>query len=400
MQSLVSKITRQIQQTVFALFFKIRDRCFIFASLIAVLVYVFPLTEGNFKLLVLSQGLFLLWVGLKFVFKLGEMRFSPYEMIGWWVLGLVLIVNLWINQDNYRVAEKSFQFASAHIAGILAFALAAQWAARNLKPEQILEYLAWMLIPLVILAALLGFQASNRANPYSIHPNWWGETAFGFSLCALAVKRRNFKIIFIIIALLLMYTVQSRGAMLATVISVFTYWILQFRPFGKTALKRLIFAFASVVSILFFLFVMDWLPLVVNFVEERVLLLYDSYRDFDATLAGRLPRWKDSVAIFWENPIFGHGFDTLTKTHNGFLRLAAEGGILLLGIILAFMFSAMLNAWRRRNDLAFAILLGVSAYFMTYPRSLNLNIVGVIFLLSLFRWENTEARRSTFGMQR
>jgi len=244
-----------------------------------------------------------------------------------------------------------------------------------------------MLVPLIIWTVILGLQTSGRANPYALHPNWWGEMAFGFSLCALAVKRRKIKRIFISIAFFLMYMVQSRGAMLATVISVFIYWILQFRPFGKTELKRLIFNFLLVVSILFFLFFMDWLPLIVNFVEERILFLDDPYRGLGTGLTGRLDNWKESVAIFWGNPIFGHGVDTLIETHNGFLRLAAEGGIMLFGIILTLMFSAMLSAWRRRNNLVFAILLGISAYFMTYPRALNLNLVGFIFLLSLFSWK-------------
>ena len=394
----MANITRTFEEKVFAPRFKIRDRCFIFATLTSIIVYVFALTGGNFQLLVLAQGLFVLWVIYNFVFKRGEIHFSPYGITAWWILGLVLVGNLWINNANYSVAEKGFQFAAAHIAGILVFALAAQWAARNLNPKQILEYLAWMITPIAIFAILLGWGYTNRAYPLGIHPNWWGETAFGLSLCALAVKRPNFRIFFIIIALLLMYKVQSRGAMISSVISVLTYWILSFRPFGKTALKRLIIALFSAAGILMFIFAMDWLSPTVTFVEDRILLLYDPYRGLGTGFTGRLYTWRESVGIFWENSLFGHGYDTLIKVHNGFLRFAAEGGIILFGMIVVMIVSAMVHAWRQRNDLVFAALLGIVGFFMSYPRGLNLNIVGVVFLLSLFPWElqQWKDRRGTF----
>jgi len=387
MASLIANINRTFEEKVSAPRFKIRDRCFIFATLTSIMVYVFAFTGGNFQLLVVAQGLFSLWVIYNFVFKLDEIHFSPYGITAWWILGLVLVGNLWINNANYSLATKSFQFAATHVAGILVFALAAQWAARNLNPKQILEYVAWMVAPIAIFGIFLGWGYTNRAYPLGIHANWWGETAFGLLLCALAVKRLNFKIFFIIIALLLMYKVQSRGAMVSSVISVFTYWILSFRPFGKTALKRLIVVLFSAAGILFFIFAMDWLSPTVTFVEDRILLLYDPYRGLGTGFTGRLYSWRESIGIFLENPLFGHGYDTLSKVHNGFLRFAAEGGIILFGMIVVMIVSAMLTAWRQRNDLVFATLLGIVVYFMSYPRALNLNIVGLVFLLSLFSWE-------------
>jgi O-antigen ligase len=354
------------------------------------MVYVFALSGGNFQLLVVVQWLFSLWVIYNFVFKLGEIHFSPYGITAWWILGLVLVGNLWINNANYSVAQKSFQFAATHVVGILIFALAAQWAARNLNPERILEYLGWMLAPVAIFGIFLGWGSSNRADPFGIHPNWWGETAFGLSLCVLAVKNRNFKIFVTIIALFLMYVVQSRGAMAATLVSAFTYWILSFRPFGKTALKRLIVVLFSVAGILFFIFAMDWLSPTLTFVEDRILLLHDPYRGLGTGFTGRLYSWKESIRFFLENPFFGHGFDTFSKVHNGFLRFAAEGGIILFGMIVVMIVSAMVHAWRQRNDLVFATLLGIVGYFMSYPRALNLNVVGVVFLLSLFPWEHQQ----------
>ena len=132
---------------------------------------------------------------------------------------------------------------------------------------------------------------------------------------------------------------------------------------------------------------MDWLAPTVTFFEDHILLLYDPYRGLGTGFTSRVYSWKESIDIFLKKPVFGHGLDTLNFVHNGFLRFASEGGIILFGVILVMILSALGSAWRKRNDLAFAILIGVIVYFMTYPRALNLNVVGVLFMLSLFPWD-------------
>lgn len=367
---------------------KLRNKCLAFAALIASMVYVFAFTGGNFQRLVIAQVLFILWVALNIVFKLGKIKFSTYDITALWFLGLVLIGNLLLNQENYSVTNVSFTFAAAHIVGIFAFSFAAQWASRNLQPYLIFEFLAWMLAPLAVLAIVMGW--ANRSyihlTPFGIHHNWWGEMAFGFVICALAVRLIKARIAFLVCGLLLMYAMQSRGASFSAAVSILTYWLLGFRPFGKTAMRRLVLTLIALGSIVFFMVAMGWWPYIVAFVEQRILLLNDPYRGLGTGLTHRLSLWKEAVAIFWENPIFGHGFDTFDSVHNGFLRFAAEGGVMLLGIISAMIISALVYAWRQRIDLVFASLLGMVTYFMTYPRALNLNIVGVLFLLTLFRW--------------
>lgn len=383
------RITRFFQKSAYSCNRDINYRCFIFAVLIAALVYGFVFTGGDFRALIIVQGLFIFWVILNFVFKTEKFRFSTYGIIAWWVLSLILFGNIWYNIDNYNLSTVSFLFAFAHVAGVIAFAMAAQWAARNLNPTLIFELLAWMLAPLSLLVIVLWFIVGikGRAEFLGLHPNWWGEMAFGFVLCALSIRLIKVRIAFIGYGLLIMYIVQSRGAMLAALVSILTFWILGLRPFGKTAMKRSLYALVGSVIVLFFVFIMDWLPNIIAFVEERVLLLYNPYRGLGTGFTGRLSQWQEGMSVFIENPILGNGFDTLQYIHNGFLRFAAEGGVILFGVMTFMIVSALVYAWRQRIDLAFAALLGISTYFMTYPRALNLNIVGVLFLLTLFRWK-------------
>ncbi len=372
----------------------------IFSGFIAAMVYIFAITGGNFKQLVIVQGIFVLWVVISIVSSQGRIVISAHSIFILLILAVVLSSNLFVNYGNYGAADRSFAFAVAHVGGILVFAFSAQWAVSNLQPDYILESMAWMLAPLVIWALAIGWVngESSRAAPFGIHPNWWGEVAFGFILCSLALKRVMVKIFFIVIGVGLMIMVQSRGAFLAAIVSLLAYLIMQNRPFGIVAVKKLtIFGFIMFGGLIVVIATGLW-STILDIVESKILLLNDPYRGLDSDLTGRLAGWREAVAIFIENPVFGQGFDTLAGVHNGFLRWAGEGGILLLGFMLLLMISAMVRSWRIRNDWAFAALLGIMAYMMTYPRALNLNLVGMVFFLALFPWKGVRIRSGNVNL--
>jgi len=99
-----------------------------------------------------------------------------------------------------------------------------------------------------------------------------------------------------------------------------------------------------------------------------------------------LEGWHQALSIFAENPIFGQGLDTLNEVHNGFLRLAGEGGLLLLLPILFMMGMAVYQSLKNRNYLALSVLFGYAVYALTYPRMLNMNLASAIFYLCVFYW--------------
>jgi O-antigen ligase len=110
-------------------------------------------------------------------------------------------------------------------------------------------------------------------------------------------------------------------------------------------------------------------------------------------LTGRLDGWQKAFDIFMAQPIFGQGFDTLTEVHNGFLRLAGEGGLMLLLVTVALIGTGLRNAMKTKNYLAASIILGYLIYAMTYPRMLNMNLAAAVFYLSVFPWKRDSSAR-------
>ncbi len=366
--------------------------CTIFAIFVSSMVYVFGITGGNFTYLLSIQGLFILWVFLSILMRSSVSTFSESGVSVLVILALVLCSNLVVNHANYGQAEYNLMFSVAHVLGVLVFAAAVQWATSNLEPQRIFRTIALLLLPLVAVAFLVGAGTSglSRAAPFGVHPNWWGEVAFGYILCSLAYRKWTVKIAFVAVGLSLMILVESRGALLGSIVSIALLIALQFRPFGHVAAQRLAL-FASVIgAIVAVLIVTDSWVTIYDFIRLEVFLLDDPYRGLDSNLAGRLDGWREAADVFASNPIFGQGLDTLSDVHNGFLRWAGEGGLLLLGVMLALIAWAFVRSWKTHDDWAVAALSGILVYMMTYPRALNLNIVGIILMFSLFRWRDDD----------
>lgn len=355
--------------------------------LIASMAYVFAISGGSFRLLVTSQAGFLIGITCIVLLSVKRSRVDLYNIAAWFVLAIILVGNVFINLKSYSHAETSANFAILHIGGVIVAAFGIQWADRNLKPILILEYLAWMLAPLAIIVFMLGWGAitgSIRFKPFGIQPNWWGEIALALIFSAFAVRQLSVKTLFILFGLVLLLFVQSRGALLAALVAILIQLLLRLKAAPKTAPHILI-----IISLLFFttttIFgLMGWVEPAIYFIKQKIVLIDHPYRGLGTGLVGRLEGWFSAITIFSENPILGGGFDTLSNVHNGFLRMAGEGGVLLLGMIVLMMFCAMVKAWQYNNFLTLSVLPGIGVYFLTYPRMLNLNVLGIIFIFCLF----------------
>lgn len=91
-------------------------------------------------------------------------------------------------------------------------------------------------------------------------------------------------------------------------------------------------------------FLLSWQSLVPTSVQERVLMTYDKGdRQLDTSAQDRVTLWNDAVDLFHQNPVLGAGFDTYqwqhrvsiyTDTHNYFLKVLVETGIVGLMLFL------------------------------------------------------------------
>ncbi len=309
------------------------------------------------------------------------------------ILGQILIIGTTLSASRRILVEGLRGVGLPHIWGSF-FIFAAQWAASNLQLENLLGYISLMLAPLILSALYVGlidFEKS-RSIPFGLHPNWWEEVAFGFVLCSLVLKRFLLKAFFIGIGIGLMISVQSRGALLAVLVLFLAYFIMQFRPLGEASIKRLLILSVVFLVCLIISFVTGLLSEFLNIIESKVLLLNDPYRGIDSRMTGRLDGWMHAIMIFKDNPVFGQGIDTLLEVHNGFLRWAGEGGVLLLGVMMLLILSSMAWSWHRLHEWNFAVLMGIMAYLMTYPRALNMNLVSMVFFIALFSWKGVRVR--------
>ena len=367
-----------------------------FAIALAAMAYIFALSGGKLPLLVIAQGSVMLIAVLGFVFpKYSSLRRGNAVWLS--VLSVVMFSAILFNTGNYSETSVSVEFALVHIGGVIGMLFALQWAATNLMAQRVLRNLAFLLTPLVMFAIAISLTSgglASRQSPLDIHPNWWGELGFALTACALAMPRWWARAVPIAAAVILFVLVQSRGALLAAFSSIVTYLLLSTRWHRLLNPSRLaiVSALATFASVTFLVYqhhtIQAWL-----FIRDDILLWNNPYRGADSGLTGRVTGWQDAFAIFMESPIFGNGIDTLTDVHNGFLRLAGEGGLILLLTIGALIGVGLRNAAKARNYLAISIMLGYIIYAMTYPRMLNMNLAAVVFYLSVFPWKEGSLAR-------
>lgn len=367
----------------------------LFAFAIALMGYAFAFSGGSLAALIPAQ---LLFIVLPFCLMLTTRQsvMNVRSLLAWAGFSSILLVTILVNIGNYdRLGSISFNFAISHVLGLIGVIFSIQWAARNLNIRSVLTILSYLLVPLIVLAIVTSALSSgllSRSTPFGIHPNWWGELGFAFILASFALRKRTTLVFFIVLAFVLFFLVQSRGAMLASMAAIGCYGLLNAQV--SLSLKRVLpaISFAGA-GLLFSLLVFEgsYQPLR-DFLSDRVLLLNDPYRGLDSGLTGRLDGWDYGLETFFGNPVFGNGMDTLGEVHNGFLQVAAEGGLVLLLPLVVWMLVAIIRAWKEQNYLAISILVGYVVYAMTYPRMLNLNIAAILLFMSLFPWGAVRSR--------
>jgi O-antigen ligase len=132
-----------------------------------------------------------------------------------------------------------------------------------------------------------------------------------------------------------MYTF-SRGAYLAVLFTVFVLAILK---------DRKLLLVAGV-------FLLTWQTIVPKAVTERVTMTEDANGQLEASAEERVELWKQAEHMFFSSPVVGWGFatfefgqhtDNLKDTHNWYVKVLVETGI-LGGIIALALLTQMLAA--------------------------------------------------------
>ena len=142
-----------------------------------------------------------------------------------------------------------------------------------------------------------------------------------------------------------MYTF-SRGAYLALLLSVLILGLLKDRK----------------LLVILGVFLLTWQTVVPSAVRERINMTHGSDGQLEASAQERVDLWDSAEQAFLRDPIIGNGFatfqygqhvDNLSDTHNWFVKILVETGIVGF-IIVAFLLQGVLSLsyglFRRASD--------------------------------------------------
>jgi O-antigen ligase len=119
-----------------------------------------------------------------------------------------------------------------------------------------------------------------------------------------------------------------------------------------------------------------------TFVEQGARSDIITVGELNLETAGRTELWDKALDYFFENPLFGTGYNTYNilagrDTHNSYLKFMAEQGIVGLFIYLWLYFLAFKSGWRlyRQADEELAKALGFG-FMSAVVGSIALNFFG------------------------
>ena len=191
------------------------------------------------------------------------------------------------------------------------------------------------------------FDENKRTSgPIEYGPNQLAAflTQFGlfFWACARVLKRFKVKMIFYFLTgftLITMVYAFSRAAYVATLVGMGALALLKDR--------KLLIALA--------IFAVTWEAVVPPAVSERVNMTHDSSGNLEASAQERVDLWTQSREMFLRNPVTGIGFGTfqfgehtanLKDTHNYYVKVLVETGVIGFLIFLVLFFLMMAASWK------------------------------------------------------
>jgi O-antigen ligase len=191
--------------------------------------------------------------------------------------------------------------------------------------------------------------ASRAVGPFwtvGLGSNHFGAFITHFSALILGLflfdDNRWRKILFLVTVLCSLHPLffsYSRGAYAAALV------VLVF--FGLAKKKSLL--------ILVFAIVVAWQTLLPSSVVERIKMTKGEGGQIEESAAIRLDLWDHALNLFKEHPVIGIGFGGYeftiregrwTDTHNYYLKMLAEQGIIGFGLLILTLFLASRSAWR------------------------------------------------------
>jgi O-antigen ligase len=185
-------------------------------------------------------------------------------------------------------------------------------------------------------AGALGYAGENGMGAFQ------SEMAVFFIGLACFVKKTLPRVILLGVAITSVYSLVltfSRGGYLGFLFGLLVLGIIKER--------KLLLVLAILIA--------SWQSLVPNAVRERVLMTYQEGEGLDSSAQERVAIWQDALQVITLNPLLGTGFDTYASmgrvgpykdTHNYYLKVFLELGLIGLGVFAWQLRNASQMAWR------------------------------------------------------
>lgn len=217
----------------------------------------------------------------------------------------------------------------------------------------------------------------SRFAALDVHTAVWGEIALGMVIAGILAGRRNLLVTTVVVATILIYGTQMRGAGVALLTAIGVLLVLELKG------RRRIILIASAVLITVIGVGYYWSD--TREMVSTLLLLDDPHRGLGAGLSGRFYNWAAGFDMFMRSPIVGVGpIDPIAGyTHNGIIKVLSQYGLIFGFILFSLYFISLKRALRMRDPLLLACLIGYLAYIMTAPRLINLQIMPLVALFAI-----------------
>ena len=383
--------------------FKIyKDKLFILSALFI----VFPVYINFFiSREPLIQGVAYLTYLIPIIFYMfsNDIKIPIQISIYWFIFSALLfipsIVNISSGKLESDLVDLNALFAKwVFLTSILLYFYKILTDDNKLKLTYLFNYLFLFLLPLLVLiffnSLYLQWECPKffcRVDPFSYGPFNTAEIFFMSILICLQIRQIPMKFIFITLSFITMFFLQSRIAILASIIAIL---IIYFLPiFVKFKLKIKVFTLLILIILSIFL---------LYFLVENTFI----GRDLDS-VSNRIHMWKLGINAVINNPIFGLGYGVnpdhynyveiyknpysfeihheSNYIHNFFIRVAAENGLpfasyVFLSILLGAFFS-----FKNKNFIDLSIIISVSIFYFFSVRHFSINLLSIIWYLIILK---------------
>jgi len=233
-----------------------------------------------------------------------------------------------------------------------------------LSEEEICKSLhLFSLLSVILLLIYLKFSEFDHKGRLTgvLNPNSIGMISFSIVTVSFWGKSQILKFFNVGVGCYVLYLTGSRSAIVGTVASLVVCLLLKKKKNTNfLTVSLMIFSLVVIVALI------ECGYLNLGSFVDNLLALHDPYRGLQSGATGRFGAWQEAWQMFLENPIFGIGYRmhekfmvTESSSHNGYLAILAETGVLGAGAVVYLVVVSVENLYGNREGILNVMGLGL-----------------------------------------